>query len=119
MCLRKNEYECDTQMNVLIDQVRLINLRLDELSTSSSENSKVLFSDEICSYVSLPKLKKFWKDKTHHTAFVAHPSLRCLNSCHWYLDNACSRHMSGDKYVFKHFNEYRGGSVTFGDGKRS
>lgn len=39
--------------------------------------------------------------------------------CHWYLDSDCSRHMSRDKSVFKHFNEYRGSKVTFGDGNQS
>lgn len=69
--------------------------------------------------MSLPKLKKFWKVKTHHIAFAAYTSLRCFDSCHWYLDSDCSRHMSGDKSVFKLFNEDMDGIVTFGDRKRS
>jgi hypothetical protein len=116
---KKSETECDTQMNMLTEQVRLINLRLDELSTSSSENYKVIPSDESSSRVSLPKLKNFWKNKTCHATFVAHTSLRCLDSCHWYLDSACSRDMLGEISVFNLFNDYRGGSVTLEDSKRS
>ncbi|XP_019248325.1 PREDICTED: uncharacterized protein LOC109227582 [Nicotiana attenuata] len=33
----------------------------------------------------------------------------------WYLDNACSRHMTGDKQLFKTVTKLDGGTVTFGD----
>ncbi|XP_059279683.1 uncharacterized protein LOC132033660 [Lycium ferocissimum] len=33
----------------------------------------------------------------------------------WYLDSACSRHMTGDKNLFKSVADFDGGLVTFGD----
>nr|XP_009597507.1 uncharacterized protein LOC104093463 [Nicotiana tomentosiformis] len=33
----------------------------------------------------------------------------------WYLDTACSRHMTGDKQLFKTVTKLDGGTVTFGD----
>ncbi|XP_059302217.1 uncharacterized protein LOC132054184 [Lycium ferocissimum] len=33
----------------------------------------------------------------------------------WYLDSACSRHMTGDKNLFKSVTDFDGGLVTFGD----
>ncbi|XP_019237057.1 PREDICTED: uncharacterized protein LOC109217278 [Nicotiana attenuata] len=33
----------------------------------------------------------------------------------WYLDSACSRHMTGDKQLFKTVTRLDGGIVTFGD----
>ncbi|XP_070046540.1 uncharacterized protein [Nicotiana tomentosiformis] len=33
----------------------------------------------------------------------------------WYLDSACSRHMTGDKQLFKSITKLDGGTVTFGD----
>ncbi|XP_070041477.1 uncharacterized protein [Nicotiana tomentosiformis] len=33
----------------------------------------------------------------------------------WYLDSACSRHMIGDKQLFKTVTKLDGGTVTFGD----
>ncbi|XP_016549149.1 uncharacterized protein LOC107848958 [Capsicum annuum] len=36
---------------------------------------------------------------------------------HWYLDNACSRHMTGDKKKLLSFSKISGGGFSFGDGK--
>ena len=33
----------------------------------------------------------------------------------WYLDNACSMHMTGDRSKFLSLENYDGGTVTFGD----
>ncbi|XP_070040368.1 uncharacterized protein [Nicotiana tomentosiformis] len=33
----------------------------------------------------------------------------------WYLDNACSRQMTGDKQLFKTVTKLYGGTITFGD----
>ena len=33
----------------------------------------------------------------------------------WYLDNGCSRHMTGDKELFVTLKTKEGGVVTFGD----
>ncbi|XP_059441941.1 uncharacterized protein LOC132174272 [Corylus avellana] len=63
--------------------------------------------------------KKFHNEKHDHVDLVAHTSLKALDSCLWYLDSACSKHMLGDKFMFNSLNEYRGGSVTFGDGNHA
>jgi hypothetical protein len=43
-----------------------------------------------------------------------------LNSCLWYLDSGCSKHITGDKSLFKKLNEGRGGgNITYGDGSKS
>ena len=34
-----------------------------------------------------------------------HTSLKVFNSCLWYLDSGCSRHMTGDKSLFKTLKE--------------
>ena len=33
--------------------------------------------------------------------------------------NSCSRHMTGDRSLFKVFKSKKGGNVTFGDGSKS
>ena len=33
--------------------------------------------------------------------------------------NSCSRHMTGDRSLFKVFESKKGGNVTFGDGSKS
>ena len=35
----------------------------------------------------------------------------------WYLDSACSRHMTGDKRSFLLLKNIKGGNVAFGNGK--
>jgi len=37
----------------------------------------------------------------------------------WYLDNECSRHMTGDKQSFLSFIEKEGGLVTFGNNEQA
>ena len=44
-----------------------------------------------------------------------HTYLKVFNSCLWYLDSGCSRHMTGDKSLFKSLKEKVGDYVTFGD----
>ena len=42
-----------------------------------------------------------------------------FNSCLWYLDSGCSRHITGDKSLFKSLKEKEDGYVTFGDDSHS
>ena len=37
----------------------------------------------------------------------------------WYLDNGCSRYMTGNKALYTHLEDYNGGSVWFGDGGKT
>ncbi|XP_022872986.1 uncharacterized protein LOC111391932 [Olea europaea var. sylvestris] len=48
--------------------------------------------------------------------FVAHVAYKAQNTCMWYLDSACSRHMCGNNALFSTFDDCNGGVVTFGDG---
>ena len=50
-----------------------------------------------------------------HASLFVHTSLKVFNSCLWYLDSDCSRHMTGDKTRFKALKEKVGDYVTFGD----
>ena len=54
-----------------------------------------------------------------HACLFVHTALKVLNSCLWYLDSGCSRHMTGDKSLFKSLKEKEDGYVTFGDGSHS
>ena len=46
-------------------------------------------------------------------------TLKAHDSCLWYLDNGCSRHMTGNKGLFKTLFEGKIGTITFGDGSKS
>ena len=53
-------------------------------------------------------------------AYLCIPTLlKVFNSCLWYLDSGCSRHMTGDKSLFKTLKEKVGDYVTFSDGSHA
>ena len=54
-----------------------------------------------------------------HACIFVHTSLKVFNSCLWYLDSGCSRHMTRDKSLFKSLNKKVGDYVTFGDGSHA
>ena len=54
-----------------------------------------------------------------NACLFVHTILKVFNSCLWYLDSGCSRHMTGDKSLFKTLKEKKDGFVTFGDGSHS
>ena len=54
-----------------------------------------------------------------HACLFMLTSLKVFNSCLWYLDSGCSRHMTGDKSLFKSLKENVGDYVTFGDGSHA
>ena len=92
---RRNKHLCD---------------KLDSLKRklhSSNHNKK---EDEFC----------FEKQKClPHACLFVHIALNTFNSCLWYLDSGCSRHMTGDKSLFKSLKEKEDGYVTFGDSSHS
>ena len=45
--------------------------------------------------------------------------LKVRDSCLSYLDNGCSRHMTGNKALFKTLFEGKIETITFGDGSKS
>ena len=48
-----------------------------------------------------------------HACLFVHIALKVFNSCLWYFDSGCSRHMTGDKALFKTLKEKEDGFVTF------
>ena len=52
----------------------------------------------------------------HEVCFMIKSAFKVMNTCSWYLDNGCSRHMTGDRSRFEVFTF---GNVTFGDVSKS
>ena len=81
------------------------NLKMKCQSNRSMESEeKILFEGQECLF---------------HVSLFMHTSLKVFNSCLWYLDSGCSRHMTGDKSLFKTLKEKVGDYVTFGDGSHA
>ena len=55
----------------------------------------------------------------HEICFMMHYAFKLMNTCLWYLDSGCSRHMTGDCNLFKNFESKKGCNVTFSDGRKS
>ena len=55
----------------------------------------------------------------HEACFMMKSAFKVMDTCLWYLDSSCSRHMTGDRSLFKTFKSKKGGNVTFGDGSKS
>ena len=85
---------------------RVLSEKIDNLKRKCQSNrsmeskEKILFEGQEC---------------LSHASLFVHTSLKVFNSCLWYLDNGCSRHMTGDKSLFKTLKEKVGDYVTFGD----
>ena len=55
----------------------------------------------------------------NYLCYTALTTLKARDSCLWYLDSGCFRHMTGNKWLFKTLFEGKIGTVTFGDGSKS
>ena len=55
----------------------------------------------------------------NYLCYTALTALKARDSCLWYLDSGCSRHMTRNKGLFKTLFEGKIGTVTFGDGSKS
>ena len=55
----------------------------------------------------------------HEVYFMMKSAFKVMDTFLWYLDRGCSRHMTGDRSIFKTFESKKGGNVTFGDGSKS
>ena len=55
----------------------------------------------------------------NYVCYTVLTALKARDSCLWYLDNSCSRHMTGNKALFRTLFEGKIGTVTFGDGSKS
>ena len=54
----------------------------------------------------------------NYLCYIALNALKAHDSCLWYLNSGCSRHMIGNKGLFKTFFEGKIGTLTFGDGRK-
>ena len=54
-----------------------------------------------------------------YLCYTALTALKARDSCLWYLDSGCSKHMTGNKGLFKTLFEGKIGTITFGDGSKS
>ena len=55
----------------------------------------------------------------NYVCYTALTALKAHDSCLWYLDSGCSKHMIGNKALFKTLFEGKIGTVTFGDWSKS
>ena len=55
----------------------------------------------------------------HEVCIMMKSAFKVMDTCLWYLDSGCSRHMTGDRSLFKVFESKKGCNVTFGDGRKS
>ena len=55
----------------------------------------------------------------NYLCYTTLTALKACDSCLWYLDSGCSRHMTGNKGLFKTLFEGKIVTVTFGDGSKS
>ena len=55
----------------------------------------------------------------HEVCFMLKSAFKVMDTCLWYLDSGCSRHMTRDRSLFKVFESKKGGNVTFGDRSKS
>ena len=55
----------------------------------------------------------------HEVCFMMKSAFKVMDTCLQYLDSSCSRHITGDRSLFKVFKSKKGGNVTFGDGRKS
>ena len=55
----------------------------------------------------------------HEVCFMTKFTFKVMDTCLWYLDSNGSRHMTGDRSLFKVFESKKGGNVTFGNGSKS
>ena len=55
----------------------------------------------------------------NYVCYTALTALKARNSCLWYLDSACFRHMTRNKSSFKTLFEGKIGTITSGDGSKS
>jgi hypothetical protein len=63
--------------------------------------------------------KQVWVKKEDNLCLVSQSALKILDTCLWYLDSGCSKHMTGDKTLLKEVQMAKGGQITYGDGSQS
>ena len=49
----------------------------------------------------------------HEVCFMMKSAFKVMDTCLWYLDSGCLRHMTRDRSLFEVFESKKGGNVTF------
>jgi len=107
---RKDEPGFVEQVKMLSDQVKLISEKLAYLTPN--ERRSVLVNNQ-------KAFKQVWIKKEDNMCLVSHTALKILDTCLWYLDSGCSKHMTGDKTLLKEVQMGKGGRITYGDRSQS
>jgi hypothetical protein len=107
---RKDELGLEEQVRILSDQMKLISEKL--ASFTPNELKSVLVNNKKSS-------KQVWVKNEDNLCLVSHTALKILDTCLWYLDSGCSKHMTGDKTLLKEVQMGKGGRITYGDGSQS
>ena len=55
----------------------------------------------------------------HEVCFMMKSAFKVMDTCLWYLDSGCSKHMTGDRSLFKVFESKKGVNDNFGDESKS
>jgi hypothetical protein len=108
---RKDELGFAEQVKMLSDQVNLISEKLACL-TPNEQRSVLVNNHKKTS-------KQVWVKKEDNLCLVSHTAMKILDTCLCYLDNGCSKHMTGDKTLLKEVQMGKGGRITYGDGSQS
>jgi hypothetical protein len=108
---RKDEPGFAEQVKMLSDQINLISEKLAYLTPN--EQRFVLVNNH------KKTSKQVRVKKEDNLCLVSHTALKILDTCLWYLDSGCSKHMIGDKTLLKEVQMGKGGWITYGDGSQS
>jgi hypothetical protein len=108
---RKEEPGLEEQVSMLSDLVSLISEKLAYL-TPNEQKSVLVRKHRKTS-------KQIWVKKEDNLCLVSRTALKILDTCLWYLDSGCSKHMTGDKTLLKKIHMGKGGRITYGDGSQS
>jgi hypothetical protein len=108
---RKDEPGFEEQVEMLSDQVKLISEKLAYL-TPNEQRSVLVNNHRKAS-------KQVWVKKEDNLCLVSHTTLKIIDTCLWYLDNGCSKHITGDKTLLKEVQMGKSGRITYGDGSQS
>ena len=55
----------------------------------------------------------------HKVCFMMKSAFKVMDTCLWYFNSGCSRHMTRNQSLFKVFESKKCGNVTFGDRSKS
>ncbi|XP_022862783.1 uncharacterized protein LOC111382965 [Olea europaea var. sylvestris] len=102
---RNRSQDIPSQVNFLSNQVSHLTEMVTKLTRITSTSRKV--------WVKKSDVGRYGENSNFS---IAHVAYKAQNTCMWYLDSACSRHMCGNNALFSTLDDCNSGVVTFGDG---